>query len=270
MRPRPCARRCGQAACVVPIVPVKFTANTRSSCSSVIDSIAPPRLPAASEPGVVHHDVERPNVSTARATGRAAPSNVEMSLWSATASPPAARISATTASATDGVATLAVELGAHVAHDDPHAPLGEQEGVRTTDATTSPGHDGDPAVRGARVDAVDTDALYRVRSWRAVPSTRLVAHGRHAPLVGGGDGRRPHHRDRPARRAAGPGELYFVDVGTRRRRDRPLVLRCEGGGSFSGTEISPAKEAVVYRALARHRRCRCRASSGSRPAARRC
>jgi aminoglycoside phosphotransferase (APT) family kinase protein len=29
----------------------------------------------------------------------------------------------------------------------------------------------------------------------------------------------------------------------------PLVLRCEGGGSFAGTEISPSKEAVVYRAL---------------------
>ena len=30
----------------------------------------------------------------------------------------------------------------------------------------------------------------------------------------------------------------------------PLVLRCEAGSSFTGTEVSPAKEAVVYRALA--------------------
>ena len=55
------------------------------------------------------------------------------------------------------------------------------------------------------------------------------------------------HVNRP--RAGGSRELYFVDVATGRRQGPPLVLRCEGGGSFAGTEVSPAKESVVYRAL---------------------
>src|SRR4051794_31912941 len=50
--------------------------------------------------------------------------------------------------------------------------------------------------------------------------------------------------------AGGSRELYFVDVGRDDGTTLSLVLRCESGGSFSGTEISPAKEAVVYRALA--------------------
>ena len=67
--------------------------------------------------------------------------------------------------------------------------------------------------------------------------------------MGGGDGRRPHHRDDPpARRRVA--ELYFVDLERDDGAIVSLVLRCEGGGSFSGTEVSPAKEAVVYRALA--------------------
>ena len=52
---------------------------------------------------------------------------------------------------------------------------------------------------------------------------------------------------RPA--SGGSRELYFVDVAAPDGAVVRLVLRCEGGGSFSGTEISPAKEAVVYRAL---------------------
>ena len=49
--------------------------------------------------------------------------------------------------------------------------------------------------------------------------------------------------------AGGSRELYFVDVERTDGTVVPLVVRCEAGGSFSGTEISPAKEAVVYRAL---------------------
>ncbi|HXY91932.1 MAG TPA: phosphotransferase family protein [Acidimicrobiia bacterium] len=54
-----------------------------------------------------------------------------------------------------------------------------------------------------------------------------------------------------ARRPPGGGsrELYLVDVERPDGTVVPLVLRCEAGGSFTGTEISPAKEAVVYRAL---------------------
>jgi aminoglycoside phosphotransferase (APT) family kinase protein len=52
---------------------------------------------------------------------------------------------------------------------------------------------------------------------------------------------------RPA--AGGSRELYLVDVEAPDGSVVPLVLRCEAGGSFTGTEISPAKEAVVYRAL---------------------
>ncbi|HEX9505572.1 MAG TPA: phosphotransferase family protein, partial [Acidimicrobiia bacterium] len=47
----------------------------------------------------------------------------------------------------------------------------------------------------------------------------------------------------------GSRELYLVDVERPDGTVLPLVLRCEAGGSFTGTEISPAKEAVIYRAL---------------------
>ena len=47
----------------------------------------------------------------------------------------------------------------------------------------------------------------------------------------------------------GSRELHLVDVERADGSIVPLVLRCEAGGSFAGTEISPAKEAVVYRAL---------------------
>jgi aminoglycoside phosphotransferase (APT) family kinase protein len=47
----------------------------------------------------------------------------------------------------------------------------------------------------------------------------------------------------------GSRELYLVDVERPDGVVLPLVVRCEGGGSFAGTEVSPAKEAVVYRAL---------------------
>jgi len=47
----------------------------------------------------------------------------------------------------------------------------------------------------------------------------------------------------------GSRELYLVDVERADGTIEPLVVRCEGGGSFAGTEISPAKEAVVYHAL---------------------
>ena len=47
----------------------------------------------------------------------------------------------------------------------------------------------------------------------------------------------------------GSRELWLVDVEVTNGGTRPLVVRCESGGSFTGTEISPAKEAVVYRAL---------------------
>jgi aminoglycoside phosphotransferase (APT) family kinase protein len=47
----------------------------------------------------------------------------------------------------------------------------------------------------------------------------------------------------------GSRELYFLDL-EHPDGARSVVLRIEGGGSFSGTEISLAKEATVYRALA--------------------
>lgn len=47
----------------------------------------------------------------------------------------------------------------------------------------------------------------------------------------------------------GSRELYFVDVEQPDGSVLALVVRCEAGGSFAGTEVSPAKEAVVYRAL---------------------
>ncbi len=47
----------------------------------------------------------------------------------------------------------------------------------------------------------------------------------------------------------GSRELYLVDVEQPGGTVIPLVVRCEGGGSFAGTEVSLAKEAVVYRAL---------------------
>jgi aminoglycoside phosphotransferase (APT) family kinase protein len=47
----------------------------------------------------------------------------------------------------------------------------------------------------------------------------------------------------------GSRELYLLDVEQPDGARLPLVLRCEAGGSFTGTEIAPAKEAVVYRAL---------------------
>ena len=51
-----------------------------------------------------------------------------------------------------------------------------------------------------------------------------------------------------ADRAPGGGsrELYLVDVEQPDGTVLPLVLRCEAGSSFTGTEVSPAKEAVVY------------------------
>jgi len=47
----------------------------------------------------------------------------------------------------------------------------------------------------------------------------------------------------------GSRELYLIDVERDDGMTLQLVLRCEAGGSFTGTEISPAKEATVYRAL---------------------
>jgi aminoglycoside phosphotransferase (APT) family kinase protein len=49
--------------------------------------------------------------------------------------------------------------------------------------------------------------------------------------------------------SSGSHDLQFVDALHADGRTIPLVLRCEAGGSFTGTEISPAKEAVVHRAL---------------------
>lgn len=48
----------------------------------------------------------------------------------------------------------------------------------------------------------------------------------------------------------GSREMYLVEVSRPDGTALPLVLRCEAGGSFTGTEISPAREATVYRALA--------------------
>ena len=57
---------------------------------------------------------------------------------------------------------------------------------------------------------------------------------------------------RSGRRASSGGsrETYLLDMVTPDGTSLPLVLRMEEGGSFTGTEISVGKEAVVYRALA--------------------
>jgi aminoglycoside phosphotransferase (APT) family kinase protein len=47
----------------------------------------------------------------------------------------------------------------------------------------------------------------------------------------------------------GSRESWLVDVEAADGTIVPLVLRCEAGGGFTGTEISPTKEATVYRAL---------------------
>ena len=47
----------------------------------------------------------------------------------------------------------------------------------------------------------------------------------------------------------GSRELYLVDLEHTDGSVHQLVVRCEAGGSFAGTEVSPSKEAVVYRAL---------------------
>lgn len=53
--------------------------------------------------------------------------------------------------------------------------------------------------------------------------------------------------DRPG--TGGSRTQFFVDVERDDGTRVALVLRCEEGGAFSGTAISPAKEATVYRAL---------------------
>jgi hypothetical protein len=69
--------------------------------------------------------------------------------------------------------------------------------------------------------------------------------------------------------SGGSRELHLLDVEQEDGRIIPLVLRCEAGGSFTGTEISPAKEAVVYRAL-EHTGVPVLTSLRSRPTRRRC
>ncbi len=54
--------------------------------------------------------------------------------------------------------------------------------------------------------------------------------------------------ERPA--SGGSRELYLVDITKADGEVVPLVLRIEAGGSFTGTPLSVAREAVVYRALA--------------------
>jgi aminoglycoside phosphotransferase (APT) family kinase protein len=45
--------------------------------------------------------------------------------------------------------------------------------------------------------------------------------------------------------------VFLVDIERADGTRLPLVVRCEGEGSFTGTEVSLAREALVYRALAR-------------------
>ena len=54
--------------------------------------------------------------------------------------------------------------------------------------------------------------------------------------------------ERPS--GGGSRELYLVDITKADGEVVPLVLRIEAGGSFTGTPLSVAREAVVYRALA--------------------
>ena len=60
-------------------------------------------------------------------------------------------------------------------------------------------------------------------------------------------GGRVVHTSRPP--VGGSRELHLVDLVQDDSGVLPLVVRCEGGSSFAGTEVSLAREAVVYRAL---------------------
>ncbi len=71
----------------------------------------------------------RPNSSRADETISAAPSPVPTLAWLATAAPPAATISATTASAGVPVRTGAVGGAAEIVDDDGSAVRGEQQSV---------------------------------------------------------------------------------------------------------------------------------------------
>ena len=65
-----------------------------------------------------------------------------MSPMSATALPPAARISSTTASAGSAIGALADQGAAEVVDDDPRALRREAVRLGPTDAATAPGDDG--------------------------------------------------------------------------------------------------------------------------------
>ena len=101
--------------------------------------------------------------------------------------------------------------------------------ARSPGAACSKNHRANPALEDRRDLSVDRWTMPSASGWRRTPK-----------------GARRRGGAARGRRLA---RLYLVDVERHDGTVVPLVLRCEGGGSFSGTEISPAREAVVYRAL---------------------
>ena len=95
-RPEPCALKCGAAARNTVKVPFRWVSTTAShSSSDMLKNMRSRRLPATqTTPSIL------PNESMAVWTMRSPPSMVVTVSATATASPPAARISATTSSAT--------------------------------------------------------------------------------------------------------------------------------------------------------------------------
>ena len=109
------------------------------------DSIAPPRC-AAGEPGVVHHDVDAAErVHRARHRLRRAFERGDVAVVGHRLATAGADLR------NDGVGDRLVAArpssSAPTSHTTTLAPRWrEQQGVRTTDAASSPGHDGDPAL----------------------------------------------------------------------------------------------------------------------------
>ena len=117
---------------------------TASKSSSVIEkSILSRRMPA-----LFTTMSRRPNSAAARATSFSAAAQSATEEWSAIARPPAAVISATTASA--GVSpALPVQPGAGVVDHDRSAVRGQGQAVRAAESAAATGHDRDLAVEQA-------------------------------------------------------------------------------------------------------------------------
>ena len=152
MRPQPCARRCGHAAADRSDRPheVHREDTLELLLGDRLDRAAAPPTGASTtgQPRVVHDDVDlSERIHRTRHRSRRAFERGDVAVVGDRLTARAANLRHDRVG--DGlVAATPVELGADVAHDHPSAPLCEQEGVRTTDASSSPGHDGDPTLQG--------------------------------------------------------------------------------------------------------------------------